>query len=135
MWALLKSLFAQWVFFRVLLRSLGSLAFLVPLAFLLKAIGWPLLVVLGVLALPVLLVLLLVGLPILLVLVVGGLLLGLVGSVLALGLAAAKVVVPIVAILWLLRWLLRERPGTPPPAPPAPPTPPPPPAPDLGGGI
>ena len=42
MWALFKTLFAQWALFKILLRGFGSLAFLVPLALLLKTSPAPL---------------------------------------------------------------------------------------------
>ena len=49
MWALLKSLLTKWAFFKVLLKALGSLAWLIPIAFVLKAIGLPFLLLLLVL--------------------------------------------------------------------------------------
>lgn len=105
MWALLKSLFVNWALFRVLLRCFGSLAFLVPLAVILKAIGWPVLIVLALLAILIVLVLLVVGLPILLVLVIGGMLLAVLAGVLTVGLVALKIIVPIMLALFLARWL------------------------------
>jgi hypothetical protein len=77
--------------------------------FLLKFVGLPLLAVLGVLALPVLILLLVIGLPIFVVLLVGGALLSLVGVLLTLGLAVAKIVIPIALAVMLVRWLLRDR--------------------------
>jgi hypothetical protein len=61
------------------LRSLSWLAWLLPVGFLLKWVGCPLLAVLAVLAAPVLLLLLLIGLPIFVVLLFGGALLSFVG--------------------------------------------------------
>lgn len=105
MWALLKSLLAQWALFRVLLAALGRLAWLLPIAFLLKAIGLPMLVLLAVLALPIFLVLAIVGLPLMFVLITGVLLLAGFFFLLTLGIAVLKIVIPILLVVWLLRWL------------------------------
>lgn len=105
MWALLKSLLAQWALFKVLLKALGSLAWLLPVALLLKTIGLPMLVLLAVLALPIFLVLALVGLPIMFALFIGVLLLVGFFFLLTLGITILKIVVPIVLVVWLLRWL------------------------------
>jgi hypothetical protein len=105
MWALIKSLLLQWAFFKVLLKSFGSLAFLLPIAFLLKMVGLPVLAVLGTLALPVLFVLAILGLPFLIVFVIGGILLGAVAMLLPLGLFAIKVILPIVLLVWFVRWV------------------------------
>jgi hypothetical protein len=99
---------------------------LLPLAAVLKVIGLPLLLILMVVGAPVLILLLLFGLPIFAVLGVGALLIGLLGMVLTLGLAALKfaifVVLPIWAMwkvaCWAWRGLSRRRDGgsdTPPP--------------------
>ena len=101
MWSLLKALLIKWV-----LRTLGPLAVLIPIALALKAIGWPVVLVVLVLALPVLAILALVGLPVIGVVLVGGALLSILFAVLAVGVAVLKVVLPIVLIVWLLRWLL-----------------------------
>ena len=61
--------------------------------------------VLGVLAIPVLIILLLFGLPIFLVLVAGSMLMGLIGVVLTIGIAALKFGLFIVLPIWLL-WKL-----------------------------
>ena len=50
MWTLLKSLLTKWALFKVLLRTLGSLAWLIPIALILKAIGLPMLITLAILA-------------------------------------------------------------------------------------
>jgi len=105
MWALLKSLLSQWALFKVLLKALGSLAWLLPIAFLLKAIGLPMLILLAVLALPIFLVLALVGLPLMFVFIAGILLLVGFFFVLTLGIAILKIVIPIVLVVWLLKWL------------------------------
>lgn len=117
MWAILKVVFAQWAIWKLLLKSVGTLAWLVPLAFILKAVGLPILILLGVLALPLLLVLLVFGLPIILVLMMGGVLLTATMALLSFGVIVLKIAIPI-AIIWvLLRWLFRssgDAPGTPP---------------------
>ena len=101
MWAILKSLLTKLAIWKLLLKSLGSLAWLVPVAFLLKAIGLPALILLGVLALPLLLVLLVLGLPIILVFLMGGFLLSITMAVLSIGLVALKMAIPI-AIVWFV---------------------------------
>ena len=73
MWTFLKGLLVQWAILKLLLKSLGSLGILVPLAFLLKLIGLKLIAVLGILALPLLIVLAIIGLPFILVFLMGGL--------------------------------------------------------------
>lgn len=108
MWALLKSLLAQWALFKLLLQALGKLAWLVPVAFLLKAVGLPVLILLAVSALPVFFVLALVGFPAMAVLVLGIVLLLGLFALLSIGIAVLKIVVPIVLVVWLVRWLLRN---------------------------
>jgi hypothetical protein len=105
MWALIKALILNWAFIKTLIKSLGSLGLLVPIAFLLKFIGLPLLMVLGILALPVLIVLMFLGLPFLLVFVIGGFLLSMVGTVLTLGFTVLKIALPIIAIVWVIKWI------------------------------
>lgn len=105
MWALLKSLLGQWALFKVLLKALGSLAWLLPIALLLKTLGLPMLVLLAVLALPIFLVLALVGLPLMFVLITGVLLLAGFFFLLTLGIALLKILIPILLVVWLLRWL------------------------------
>ena len=95
-WLVLRIAAIRWLF------KLGGLAFLLPLALLLKTIGLPLLAVLSVLALPILILLFLFGLPIFLVFIVGGMLMGLIGVVLTIGIAALKIGLFIVLPIWLL---------------------------------
>lgn len=126
MWSLLKSLVLKWAVLKALLRALGSLGWLLPVALLLKAIGVPALILLAVLGLPLLLVLFLFGLPVILVFVVGGALLGFTFWLLSMGLLALKLALPIIAVVWVVRWLTRrngDAPATPPPPPPPPPPP------------
>ena len=99
-WLVLRIAAIRWVL------KLGGLAFLLPLAaLLLKTIGLPILMVLGVLAIPVLAILFLFGLPIFLVFIVGSMLMGLVGMVLSIGLAAVKIGLFVVLPIWLM-WTL-----------------------------
>lgn len=96
----------RWAF-----KTLMGLGVLVPVAFILKLVGLPVLAVLSVLAMPVLFVLFLFGLPIFLVLIVGaGLLAGLF-FLLTLGMIAFKVFLFVVLPIWLIwkvaGWLMR----------------------------
>jgi hypothetical protein len=50
-----------------------------------------------------------IGLPVLFVIVAGGVLLLLVGALLTLSVVALKIVLPIVLIVWLVRWLTSSR--------------------------
>ena len=109
MWALLKSLLAKWAFFKVLLKALGSLAWLIPFAFVLKAIGIPALILLMVMGVPILIVLAIIGLPLILVLVVGGFLISTLFAILAIGVTALKVAIPIVLIVWIVNWFIKSR--------------------------
>ena len=111
MWALLKSLLAKWAFFKVLLKALGSLAWLIPIAFVLKAIGIPLLLLLLILGAPILIVLAVIGLPLLFVLVIGGLLISALFAILSIGLTALKIAIPIVIVVWIVNWFFRAREG------------------------
>lgn len=108
MWAILKSLILQGIIARTALRSLGWLAWLLPVGFLLKWVGLPLLMVLGVLALPVLLLLLVIGLPVFVVLLFAGALVSALGVLLTVGVALAKVIIPIAIMVLVVRWLLRS---------------------------
>jgi hypothetical protein len=109
MWAILKTLLVQGILARTALRSFSWLAWLLPAGFLLKWVGLPVLAVLGVLALPVLLLLLLIGLPIFVVLLFGGAMLSIVGVVLTVGIALAKVLIPVALVLLVLRSIGRSR--------------------------
>ncbi len=115
MWALIKSLLAKWAVFKVLLKALGSLAWLIPIAFVLKAIGLPMLLLLLILAVPILVVLAVIGLPILLVFVVGGFLLSILFTIVSVGFAALKIALPILLVVWIVNWLLSSRKSDPPP--------------------
>ena len=114
-------LFLSWAVLKVGLRSVGWLAVMVPLAFLFKTVGAPLLAILGVFALPLLVILALLGLPIIVVIVFTMLLLGALGAhsgiganvapaafLANLGIAVAKIVIPILVVWWLVSWLFRS---------------------------
>lgn len=130
-WLVLRLAAVRWLF------KLSGLALLLPLALLLKTIGLPLLAVLSIVGLPILFILLIFGLPIFMVLVVGGLLMGALGAVLTIGLAAVKIGLFVVLPLWLMwmvgtklyRWFFGGGSGGKSngaePAPPPPPPPPP----------
>jgi hypothetical protein len=117
MWTLISTVLLRVAALKALLKALGSLGWLLPLGFLLKAIGVPALILLLILGLPLILVLALFGLPIILVVVVGGFLLGVTFWLLSMGLVALKVALPIIAIVWLVRRFLRSAPATPEPPP------------------
>jgi hypothetical protein len=106
MWVLIKALLAKWALFKILLKTLGSLAWLFPVALLLKTLGLPMLLLLLVLALPIFIVLALFGLPFILVLVVGGVLLAGFVALLTFGFTLLKILVPIILVVWVIRWLL-----------------------------
>lgn len=93
-------------------KWMGSLGVLLPLAFLLKFIGLPLLGILGVVAAPALALLFLFGLPVILVLGGGAILVSLVFAALAVGMFALKififVVLPIYLVVRIVRWLFRR---------------------------
>jgi hypothetical protein len=101
-WLVLRIAAIRWLF------KLGGLAFLLPIALLLKTIGLPILMVLGVLAIPVLLLLFLFGLPIFLVFIFGSMLMGLIGMVLTIGIAALKFGLFVVLHIWLA-WSLGKK--------------------------
>jgi hypothetical protein len=94
-WLVLRIAAIRWLF------KLGGLAFLLPLALLLKTIGLPILAVLSVLALPILILLFLFGLPLFLVFIFGGMVMGLIGVVLTAGMAALKIGLFVVLPLWI----------------------------------
>ena len=115
---LLKALALKLITGRTVGGVFGLLTLLlVPLAAVLKFIGLPLLFVLGLLGAPVFLILGAIGLPVMLVLGIGGALIVAMGLFLTLGILAIKIVLPIVLIVWFVRWLRRPRPSTPPVAP------------------
>lgn len=108
---LLKALALKFIAGRTVGGAFGLLTLvLVPLAAVLKFIGLPLLAVLGVLGAPIFLILGALGLPIMLVLGIGGALVVAMGLFLTLGILAIKIVLPIVLIVWFVRWL--RRPGS-----------------------
>src|SRR5688500_11369607 len=113
MWAFLKYVLTRISLFRWLFGSLGSLAFLIPILMVLKAIGWPVLVILAVIALPILLVLLVIGLPIFLVLICGAILLGIAWAFLTVGAVVIKplllIVLPMRVMCYCLWWLFSGR--------------------------
>lgn len=108
MWNLITSLLAKWALFKLLLKTLGSLGWLLPVAFLLKLVGIPVLVVLAILALPVFIVLAIVGLPIMFVIVAGIMLLVGFFFLMSIGILALKIVIPILLVYWLMKWWFRN---------------------------
>jgi hypothetical protein len=84
------------------IKTLVGVGVLVPVAFILKVVGLPVLAVLGVLAAPVLFILFLLGLPIFLVLIVGAMLLAGVFFLLTLGMVAFKFFLFVVLPIWLI---------------------------------
>ena len=110
MWMLLKGLALRLVVGRTIGGLFATLLFfVVPVAGILKIVGLPLLIVLGVVGAPLFLLLAAIGLPVLLVLGIGAVLLCCVGVVLALSVVAIKIILPIVLVVWLVRWLFRKR--------------------------
>ena len=108
MWSLITSLLAKWALFKLLLKTLGSMAWLLPVAFLLKLIGLPVLIVLAILAAPVFIILAIIGLPIMFVIVAGVILLVGFFFMLSMGLLVLKIAIPIILIYWLIRWFFRN---------------------------
>ncbi|HSJ65176.1 MAG TPA: hypothetical protein VK922_14895 [Gemmatimonadaceae bacterium] len=103
--ALVKWILARVALFKLLLKSFGALAWLLPIALLLKALGWPVLLVLGILAVPLIIVLMVVGLPMLLVAAAAGLMMMIVFWVVSTGILLIKIAVPILLVVWLIRWM------------------------------
>jgi len=96
-------------------RTIGGafsllLVLLAPFAAVLKFIGLPVLLVVGIVGAPVFLLLAAVGLPGLLVVGVGVVMMLAIGLLLTLGLMALKFVLPIILIVWFVRWLRRPKP-------------------------
>ena len=103
-------------------RTIGGafsllLILLAPFAAVLKFIGLPVLLVVGIIGAPVFLLLAAVGLPGLLVVGVGVVMMLAIGLLLTLGLLALKIVLPIILIVWFVRWLRRPKSAQPPMAP------------------
>jgi hypothetical protein len=110
MWTVLKAVALRFAVGRTLGGVLATLFLLVvPVAGVLKIVGLPILIVLGIVGAPLFLLLAAIGLPVLFVIVAGGVLLLLVGALLTLSLFALKIVLPIVLIVWLVRWLMSSR--------------------------
>ncbi|MDB4892875.1 MAG: hypothetical protein JWL61_4730 [Gemmatimonadetes bacterium] len=103
-------------------RTIGGafsllLILLAPFAAVLKFIGLPVLLVVGVIGAPVFLLLAAVGLPGLLVVGVGVVMMLAIGLMLTLGLLALKIALPIILIVWFVRWLRRPKTAQPPVSP------------------
>ena len=99
----------RWLF------KLGGIALLLPIAAILKVVGIPLMLIMLVLGAPIIILLFLFGLPIFAVLMVGGLLIGLLGMVLTIGVAAIKFAIFVVLPIWLVwklvSWIFRRGDG------------------------
>ena len=108
MWSLITSLLAKWALFKLLLKTLGSLGWLLPFAFILKIIGLPVLIVLAILALPVFIILAIVGLPIMFVVIAGFVLLVGFFFLLSMGMLVLKIAIPIILLYWLFKWLFKN---------------------------
>ena len=110
MWMLLKGLALRFAVGRTIGGLFATLLLvLVPIAGVLKVIGLPLLIVLGVIGAPLFLLLAAIGLPVLLALAIGAVLLACLGGLLALGVLAIKIVLPIVLVVWVVRWMRRSK--------------------------
>lgn len=110
----LKALAFKFIAGRTVGGVFGLLSMLlVPLAAVLNFIGIPMLIVLALVGAPIFLLLGALGLPVVFVVGIGGALLLLVGVVLALGVIAIKIALPIILIVWFVKWLRRPRPATP----------------------
>ena len=112
MWTLVKA----WLLKLILKRSLGAvlaalLVILLPIAGILKVIGIPLLLVLLIVGAPLLLLLAVIGLPLLIVVGAGMAIIGVISAVLAAGFALLKIALPILLVVWLLRWFFAGRNG------------------------
>ena len=122
MWTVLKAVALRFAIGRTFGGMLATLFFLmVPIAGVLKVVGLPILIVLGIVGAPLFLLLAAIGLPVLVVVGFGAVLLLLVGLLLTLGLIALKIALPIILIVWLVKWIFgRKKNGdlTPPPVPP-----------------
>jgi hypothetical protein len=107
MWSMITGLLVRIAALRWLFK-LGGLGLLVPIAFLLKVVGLPILAVLSVIALPLLVLLFIFGLPVFMVFIVGSMLMGLLGVVLTIGIAALKIGLFVVLPIWLV-WTLGRK--------------------------
>jgi hypothetical protein len=102
MFATITSVALRLAAIRWAIKSFVGLGLLVPLAFVLKFVGLPVLIVLGVLAAPVMFVLFLLGLPVFLVLIVAALLMAGLFFVLTIGLIALKIFLFVILPVWLV---------------------------------
>jgi len=108
MWSLITSLLAKVALLKLLLKTLGSLGWLLPIAFVLKLVGLPVLIVLAILAAPIFIILAIIGLPIMFVIIAGVLLLVGFFFILSMGLLVLKIAIPILLVYWLIRWFFRN---------------------------
>jgi hypothetical protein len=108
MWSLITSLLAKVALLKLLLKTLGSLGWLLPIAFILKLVGLPVLIVLAILAAPIFIILAIIGLPIMFVIIAGVLLLVGFFFILSMGLLVLKIAIPILIVYWLIRWFFRN---------------------------
>ena len=108
MWSLITSLLAKVALLKLLLKTLGSLGWLLPIAFILKLVGLPVLIVLAILAAPIFIILAIIGLPIMFVIIAGVLLLVGFFFILSMGLLVLKIAIPILLVYWLIRWFFRN---------------------------
>jgi hypothetical protein len=108
MWSLITSLLAKWALLKLLLKTLGSLGWLLPIAFVLKLVGLPVLIVLAILAAPIFIILAIIGLPIMFVIIAGVLLLVGFFFILSMGLLVLKIAIPILIVYWVIRWFFRN---------------------------
>jgi hypothetical protein len=131
MLTILRGLLLRWALRRTLGGVLATLLVLaLPLGCALKLVGLPVPLVLLLVGAPVLAVLAGLGLPAILVGASGFAIVGVLFALLKLGLLLLQIALPIILIVWLVRWLWPDRPSPPPPPPPpgaSPPPPPPPP--------
>lgn len=111
---LLKALVLKLIAGRTVGGVFGLLTMLlVPLAAVLKFIGIPMLIVLALIGAPIFLILGAIGLPSMLVVGIGGALLLILGVFLAVGVIAIKIALPIILIVWFVKWLRRPRASSP----------------------
>jgi hypothetical protein len=111
MWTILKAVALRFAIGRTFGGLLTTLVFLaVPLAGVLKIVGIPVLIVLGVVGAPLFLLLAAIGLPVMIALGVGAVLMLAVGALLTLSIFAIKIILPIVLLVWFIRWLRRPTP-------------------------
>src|SRR5262245_38792077 len=95
-WLVLRIAMIRWLF------KLGWLGLLIPIVLILKTIGLPIIAVLSIVAIPIVILLVLFGLPIFLVFLFGSMLMGFLGLVLTIGVAALKIGLFIVLPIWLI---------------------------------